>query len=243
MTPFSLLIGLGATLGLLRVLQNAPESSRIRWLLAALITQAGALVGARAGFVLTNLGYYQTHGSEIASFVSGGLSWPGALTGGLGVGRIILGLFKLPILEGLDRLFRMLLPLALFTWLACWQAGIAYGRPLPAGTAGGLMMMDESGMQTLRLPLQPLAAASLILLLGTAEWLLKKAERPGLKAGMIGLIFSLHAVFFSWMRVDPVQQYLSFRLDTWAAALFSLAALLMLIFILIRKPQRLEKPS
>ncbi len=243
MTPFSLLIGLGASLGLLRVLQTAPASSRLRWLLAALITQIGALVGARAGYVISNLGYFKTHTQEIAALHMGGLFWPGALAGALLFGLITLLLLKLPVFEGLDRLMRMLLPLSLFAWLACWQAGLAYGRPLSAGTSWGMLMTDESGMRTLRLPLQPLAALSLILVLGAVEMLTKKMLRPGLKAGMIGLVFSLHAVFFSWLQTDPIQHYLSFRLDTWAAALFSLASLAFLIFILIRKPQGSEKPT
>ena len=243
MTAFSLLIGLGASLGLLRVLQTAPASSRTRWLTAGLITQAGALIGARAGFVITNPNYFKTHNVEIVNLSTGGLSWPGALAGALLIGWLSLILLKLPMLEGFDRLSRLLLPLALFTWLGCWQAGIAYGRPLMAGTRWGMLMTDESGMQTLRLPLQPLAAVSLIFLMGTAELLLRNASRPGLKAGMIGLVFSLHALLISIFRVDPVQHWLSYRLDSWAALLFCLVMLVFLIFILARKPHGLEKSA
>ena len=98
MTPFSLMVGLGASLGLLRVLRVSPAATRLRWLTGGLITLAGALIGARAGFVIAYHQYYFAHTQEILRIDQGGLSWPGAIIGAIlfaWIGLLILGFYLL----------------------------------------------------------------------------------------------------------------------------------------------------
>ncbi len=50
----------------------------------------GAMIGARLGFVIQELGYFQTHLAEVFAVRAGGLSFHGGLVGGLLAGLIVL---------------------------------------------------------------------------------------------------------------------------------------------------------
>ncbi len=230
---FSLILGVGASLGLLRLLEKA----HLRWLCAGLIALAGALLGARAGFVIAYAPYFKMHPQEITQLQAGGLSWPGALAGFILFSILALFLLKLPRLEGLDRFSRLLLPMVVAIWLAGWQAGIAYGQALPARTWWGAWITDDSGMNALRVPLQPAAVLSALLLLGIGEALTRGLKRHGVKAALLLSLLSLHCLLFSLMRVDAVQSFLTLRLDTWASAFFLAGSLLFLLILLLQKKQ------
>lgn len=240
MKPFSLILGIGAIFGLLRVLQGSPPAARLRWLAVGLLTLTGALIGARVGFVAAYSAYFRTHLQESFQLTHGGLSWPGALAGAVVIFCLSARLLRLPLLEGLDQMSRILLPMAVAVWLGSWQSGIAYGQNLPAGTWWGIQTMDESGLTSLRVPVQPAAALSLLLVLGFCEWLIRDSKHNGLKSGIIGVVFSIHALLFSFMRMDSVQHFLGLRLDTWAALFLVLAALVYLA-VLLRKAQQSKK--
>lgn len=236
MNSFSLIVGTGAVVALLRILLEAPAASRIKWLTAGLITQLGALIGARIGFVLACGTYFSTHRIEIVQITKGGLSWPGALAGALLFAWLALRLLRLPLRSGVDLLSRMLLPIAASIWLAGWQAGIAYGQTLPADTWWGLQTADESGLIALRVPVQPAAVLSLLFMMGFCEWLTRSARRDGLKAAVSFAVLSTHSLLFSFMRYDSVQRFFGLRLDALAAILFTLVSLVWLI-LLLRKPK------
>ena len=235
MTPFSLLLGIGASLGLLRVVQTAPASSRLRWMTTALITLTGALIGARVGFVVAYASYFKIHPQEIIQITHGGLSWPGAVVGAILFAWLALMLFKLPKLAGFDHMSRMILPIAVAGWLAAWQASIGYGQLLPADTWWGMTITDDSGLTALRVPVQAFAVLSLILLLGVSEWLVRHAQKPGVKAAVITSIISIHALLFSFLRVDAVQRFFGLRLDTWVGIFFLSGSITFLIIILTHK--------
>jgi prolipoprotein diacylglyceryltransferase len=235
MSLFSLILGAGGSLALLRLLQHSAAKQHLRWLAAGLLTLAGALLGARLGFIAAYHTYFSTHSQEISHLTLGGLSWPGALAGFILFAWISLLLLRLPHLEGFDRLSRMLLPLATAIWLAGWQAGIAYGQLLPENTWWGLRFTDESGLTALRVPVQPAAVVSLLLVLGLIEWLIRNTQKNGLKAGVIFFVLSLHSLVFSFMRYDSVQRLLGLRLDSWAAIFFSVFTFLFFAIVFIKK--------
>jgi prolipoprotein diacylglyceryltransferase len=235
MNLFSLILGAGGSIALLRILQNSPAAQRFRWLMAGLFSMVGALLGARIGFAAAYHSYFSIHTQEIMHVTLGGLSWPGALAGGILFACLALLLFRLPLLIGLDHLSRMLLPIAAAIWLGGWQTGIAFGQLLPSGTWWGLMFRDESGLTALRVPVQPAAVISLLVVLGLIEWLMRQIQKEGLKAGVSFFVLSLHSLLFSFMRYDSVQSLLGLRLDTWAAIFFSIISSLFLAIILIRK--------
>ncbi len=235
MTLFSLILGAGGSIALLRLLQHSPADRRFRRVTAGVFSLAGALLGALIGFTAAYHIYFSTHTAEISRLTQGGLSWPGAQAGAILFACLSLLIFRLPFLEGLDRLSRMLLPLATAVWLGGWQAGIAFGQLLPPGTWWGLMIRDESGLTALRVPVQPAAVVSLLLILGSTELLMRQVKKEGLKAGVTYFVLCLHSLLFSFMRYDSVQRVFGFRLDTWAAVFFSASACIFLVIILIKK--------
>jgi hypothetical protein len=90
-------------------------------------------------------------------------------------------------------------------------------------------------LTALRVPVQPVALISLLLVLGLIEWLLRLIKKDGLKAAVSFLVLSLHSLLFSFMRYDSVQRLYGLRLDSWAAIIFSAATCLFLMIVLIKK--------
>lgn len=240
MNFFSLILGVGASLGLVRVLQASPAAERFRWLSAGLITLIGSLIGARLGFIIAYAGYFKINVYETLMFWQGGLSWPGAVVGAYLFARFAVVLIRKPYTLVLDKLSVLLLPIATAVWLGCWKAGIAYGQVLETGTWWGILTKDESGLEAIRVPVQPAAALSLLLILGITEWIIVRSQPLGVKNSIIGLVFSLHALLFSFMRVDPVQRFLSLRLDSWAAILILLGSSFLLLIRIRKKQKRLS---
>lgn len=237
----SLILGLGASAGLLRLLQAADASRRIRWLLAGLFTLLGALMGARLGFALLFHEYFRSAGIEIINPGLGGLYWPGAAAGAILFAWLGCSLLRLPRRIGLDRLSRLLLPLGIAAWLAAWQFGVAYGTTLPSGTWWGTMALDEGGNTALRAPVQPAAILSLMVLILLMERVVRKNPVPGLTAGTIGIVFFIHTFVFSFMRADPTRVFAGWRWDTWTALIFISASVVFLLVILrLNKTTKLE---
>ncbi len=235
MSYFSLLIGLGASFGLLRIIQRPPTPSILRWLTAGLITLFGAMIGARLGFAAAYDSYFKIFPAEIIQITKGGLSWPGAVIGAGVFALLALKLLKIPFWSGLDHLARMLLPISVAVWLGAWQAGIAYGSAVSSDTWWALNMTDSSGLTTFRVPVQPAAVLSLILMLILGEWLGRKPSKPGMQIARLATLFSIHSLLFSFFRVDPVQEVFGLRLDTWASLFFCIASLVLILMVMKQK--------
>jgi prolipoprotein diacylglyceryltransferase len=231
---FSLLIGVGAAIGLWRVYQTSPQDKRKLNIFYSLIVLLGALIGARISFILAHISYYQINIDESYQLWLGGLSGYGAFAGGIITCLVTAVIRKAKFRAELDQIAVMLLPIATAIWVGCTFAGVSYGAILQTGTWWGIRLMDESGVMALRVPVQPAGAISLIILLGFTEYFLKTPRQAGLKAGMIGMVFSIHTLLFSLMRVDPVLRLLGQRLDTWVSVLF-LAGSLILVAVSLRK--------
>jgi prolipoprotein diacylglyceryltransferase len=235
--PFSLILALGACFALLRVVFSSPSAQQLDWAVAALLCLSGIFIGARLAYVLEHFHYYSIHTDEIIRFWQGGLSWIGTIAGALLILPLVQRLWQWKFWNIADRLSLMVLPLSLSIWLACLVEGSAYGALLPQGTWWGLKVLDETGTQLLRIPLQPLAAFSLLVFLGLAEGLLKKSTRPGLAFSVLMLIFSADMLLFTFMRADPAQSWLGIRIESWAALIYTFCAILSTITIL-GVPQR-----
>jgi phosphatidylglycerol:prolipoprotein diacylglycerol transferase len=226
---FSLLLAIGASFSLWRLALASPAAQRFYWLLTGLLTLLGALLGARIFYILEHLHYYALYAKEIVQIWQGGLAWEGALAGALLSILLAARVWQWDFWQLCDRLMVMLLPLSLATWLACLLEGSAYGIALPQDTWWGIRVLDETGIAALRSPVQPLAALSLLVFLGLAEVLLRKSTRPGLRSSVLLLIFSLDMLLFTFMRADAAQSWLGLRLESWAALVYTFAALLSTI--------------
>lgn len=229
---FSLLLAIGASLALWRVALASPSAQRPQWLLAGWIVLLGALLGARLAYVLEHLPYYTLNPDQIIQFWQGGLSWIGVLPGALLLIPLVGKVWQWNFGYISDRLSVMLLPLSVATWLACLLEGSAYGAALPAGTWWGMRVLDASGVSTLRSPVQPIAALSLLVFLGLAELLLRSSSRPGLRTSLLIAIFGTDMLLFTFMRADPAQTWLGLRIESWAAIVTTFCAILSTISIL-----------
>lgn len=229
MSLFSVIIGLGASAALLQLALSVQESLRVRWLLQSLVVLAGALVGARAAFVLAHLHYYSTRGNEILNIGAGGWWWLGAVAGALLVAALIGWLSEHQTKVTLDRFSVMILPLAFSFWLAAWSAGVAYGARLDPAVWWGMPMLDDMGVVAPRVPLQPAAALTVLLVFAILEWHWRRPAVAGHKAAVLLVALGIHTLLFTLLRADVLQKWLGLRLDVWASIVTILAGAGLLI--------------
>lgn len=241
MYDFSLWVGIGATLGMWRIARSVPERQTNAWVNAALVVLSATLAGARLFYVLINHAYFAAHLIEIPQFWTGGLAWPGALAGAwLAILFLVFvsrstssrraRFGKSPLSLFGDRLYPLLPPIAITTWLACWKAGIAYGPLLPPGTWYGVPSLDESGSYHLRFPLQLLAALSLLIYFGVLELRVRPLQPPGKLSTLAWFGLLLNLLLASLLRADPAPYWNGIRLDTWMAIAF-LAVFSMIVLL------------
>jgi phosphatidylglycerol:prolipoprotein diacylglycerol transferase len=180
----------------------------------------GALIGGRAVFVWTNRAYFESRLLESMLVFQGGLSWPGALTGGLIFLPLAGWMAHLPTLRLADALVPLLLIVAISAHLGCALDGTAYGPEFPPPL--GLPLPDEWGRTAARLPLQALAA---LLTLGLA-FLLERCRpaRPGRLAALALLGLGVIQLPASILRADPTVEWLMLRPQAWTALALILAA-------------------
>lgn len=199
----------------------------------------GGLLGARIGFVLTHLHYYSIHREALAKFWQGGLNGFGAVTGIILFTIIAARVLHLSTLNALDLMSSLVLPLGAMAWAGCWAAGSAYGPTLAPGTWWGMMIVDETGLRSLRVPLQPAASITLFFCISLVERTAGKTG-SGFRFGWVGLILSIHTLIFSFLRSDPMQIIFGVRLDTWLA-LFSAVCFTVFIVILHKRMVKKDK--
>lgn len=237
MDVFSVLIGLGTLLGLGWVAWQAPEKQVFRHLDAGLWVLVGSLLGSRAAYVFYNWSYYRAHPLDIPQVWLGGFSGPGALAGAL-LALLVLALFtRQPLAILADAVLPLALTLTLTGWLACWQAGSAYGAETTSWW--GMPARDEWGHMASRFPVQltgALLTAGIIALLdGVRRWL----TTPGATAslGLLGL--SLESLGLSFLRADPPLVWHGMRLEAWTALGFTgVSIIALLVFYLIQRTKK-----
>lgn len=237
---FSLLMAVGAFVGLAWMAWQSPEEDALRRVDAGLWVLLGGIMGARAMYVAINWDHFQGHPWESLQISLGGLTWPGALAGGLICLALYTGLFRLPVGELVDALVPLLTSLVVSAWLGCWLDGCAYGPSAAAWWS--LPARDEWGTVAPRAPIQPLGAVLTVGLFWILERFADRARlSPGALAslGLLGL--SLLLFWLSFLRDDPAPLWHDLRLDAWAALAFTGLAVLALFVFTIKA--RLAKYS
>jgi phosphatidylglycerol:prolipoprotein diacylglycerol transferase len=234
---FSLILGLGAALGLLWVAWRAPAKMLIPRLDAGLLVLLGGLLGGRAVFVAIQWFYYQSHLLEILAIHRGGFSWAGALAGGLLALLLVAAFTRTPPGELADNLMPLLASLAVAAWLACWLDGCAYGPRTDQWW--GLPAVNEWGQLYTRIPTQLLGAVLTLVLFWLLDWFHSRLEarrqppRPGIFALLDLLALSLLMFALSYLRVDYTVLLYGLRLEAWAALGFAALAGIALLFMLL----------
>jgi phosphatidylglycerol:prolipoprotein diacylglycerol transferase len=231
MQPFSLLLGLGALTGLLLAGWRAPKKETIRYVDAGVGILFGALLGSRAVTVAVNFNYYQSHPGEIFQVWLGGLSYIGALTGGILALIIVAEWWRIPTGLLADTLLPLAGALTVTAWLGCWVDRCSYGVPTNAWWA--IPGRDEWGVLAHRVPVQLVGATLSLIFI----WLLDRASKrlpvPGLSAS-IGL-FGLSALMFSlsYFRADPTPIWQGLRLEAWGAIGLMIFSTITLVVLLL----------
>ena len=242
MQTFSLILGLGAALGLAATAWQSADKQAEGMVDAGLAALLGSLLAGRAAYVAAQWGYYQAHLAEIPQPWLGGLSASGALLGAM-LGLLVLGLLT-PRSSGASRssgaprspgtladaLLPLLAALTVSAWLACWLDGTAYGPRAAAWWA--LEARDEWGQLAPRLPLQAIGALLALGWFGLLERFRPALARPGQLAGLACLGLALELFGLSFLRADPAPLWRSLRLDAWGALAAAAFALLWLLFTL-----------
>lgn len=227
---FSVILSLGAILGLSLTVWRA-DSRKIFYMDVGIGLMLGAALGARAGFVLRNWGYFQTSAAEIPQIWLGGLTWPGA---GIGTFLALLAI-SLATKHHLGELADALLPLigalTVSLWLAAWADGNIYGPPTTAWW--GMPTANQFGEIARRWPLPALGAILSGLLVLAAEWARAKvwSKFPGRSAALGALGVSLTNLIISLFRVDPAPYFRGLRWGSWFAIFFVIASSVALFFL------------
>jgi phosphatidylglycerol:prolipoprotein diacylglycerol transferase len=243
---FTLILALGATLGLLWVALRAPDKEVLYTLDIGLLTLLGGLLGGRAVFVAANWVYYQSHLLEIFAVHRGGFSWTGALAGGLLALALIAAINHTSLGFLADAMLPLLAILTISGWLGCWLEGCAYGPRTDHWW--GFPVMNEWGQTAQRWPTQLLGAILTLGLFWLLDWshswleVRGRSPRPGTFAALGVLLLSLEMFALSYLRVDPSPMWNGFRLEAWAAlGLAVLSALVLGFSLLLPRSERRAK--
>jgi len=234
---FSLFLSLGTFVGLIWAIWQSSKLEATCVLESGIWTLLGALVGGRLFFVFFNWSYYKDHLIQTLQVYLGGLSWSGALIGGL----IALALYArvahqlFPDLA--DALIPLLACLSLSVWLSCWVDGCAYG--VSTSTIIGVPSPDEWGEVEYRYPIQLIGALFTLGLFWSSE---RAARRGNFKPGTLtclGLLnLALITFGLSLLRADPAPMWRGLRLDAWASLVFAGLGLITMFILYGRRKKK-----
>lgn len=224
---YSIFLAMGACLGLAWSAGRSSPKRAVPLVEAGMWCLLGALVGSRVGYVAASWLYYQDQIQESLQFYRGGLSWPGALAGGLLALAAFTAFNRLPPAGLADDLAPLLATLSVSAWLGCWVIGCAYGAA--SQTWWSLPSADEWGVIANRVPVQILGAIFTVGLFALIERLAETARlKPGYRALLSLLGLSLILLATAFLRADPAPVWNGMRLDAWAALVYSLLSLVSL---------------
>ncbi len=228
---FSLLVGLGAALGMGWSVQRGGglAAGAGFWVLFCTV------LGGRAAYVVVHWEYFAARPLEIVQTPLGGLSWPGALAGA-GLALLLAALLVPDGPWAADAVMPLFAMVSAAAWLACIPAGCAYGET----TTGAWLppVLDEWGIASPRVPLQTLGALGSVGLLALVDGLLPRLKRPGADAALLFFCLCLLTTVLSAWRADPGPMLQGLRLDTWAGLMLAVPALLIVLLVFILPPAR-----
>lgn len=216
---FTWLVGLAALLSLMLARRQSRGAAGIDLLLAVLV---GAVIGARALHVALHWDTFQMALGEAANLAAGGLSWHGAVIGGL-TGLALARRIErrngaaLSFSAALDALALALPLIGLGSWTGCIAAGCGWGQEVDtlANTPAWLVWesIDVYGIPAPRLSTQRFGivlCSVVLLILVVLFW-----RRIGVgRRFWIGLaLLSLGMFVIGFFRADPVASIAGLRAD------------------------------
>ena len=236
MQLFSVLLGLGALMGMLLIVWKAPKKETSRYLDAALVILFCALLVSRAGYVAVHFPYYQIHPGEMIQVWKGGLSGIGALAGGALAILILAGWWRGSTGAMADIFLPLVGTLTITAWLGCWMDSCGYGLPAKAWWA--LPARDEWGVLAYRVPVQLMGAIVTLVIIWFLDWVSKRISIPGVSACLGVFLIAAEIFALSFLRADSTPIWHGLRLDAWGAIGLMLFCLVTGVVLLFRWKKR-----
>ncbi len=228
---YTVLIDLGLAAALAWLYFTAPAGRGGRRLDAGLAATVGAFTGARLLYIIAHGDYYLPHLEEILSFWRGGLSWTGAVAGGL-LGALWYCRRRQESLAAvLDAAALPIALLGLLGWSGCLAAGCAYGFEVTPGEWPAWLTTQQPDLFGLTLPRFPTQALGVVwsALALVVVWLAARraARWPAGALGALALALVALGMFaLSFTRGDPAALVGGTRVDVLGSGLvLALAAL------------------
>ncbi len=228
---YTVLIDLGIAAALAWLYFTAPPGRGARRLDAGLSATVGAFTGARLLYIIVHGDYYLPNLGEILAFWQGGLSWPGAVAGGLLGALWYCRRRQEPLAAVLDAAALPIALLSLLGWGGCLAAGCAYGFEVTPGEWPAWLTTQQPdlfGLTLPRFPTQWVGVLWSVLALAGLWVAARKAERwPAGALGALALAVAALGMFaLSFTRGDPAPAVSGTRVDVLGSGLvFALTAL------------------
>ena len=238
MSFYAFMLGIGASVGLWRIYQMAPLEQRNEYLNDGLLVQFLMLIGARLGYVLQYWPYYQSAQQEIFLLETGGLTLWGAMVGGLLGFILVVSISQRHIYQIADALSPMMAPISIFSWLASWRVGVAYGPIALPGAWWSLPTVDEFGQLAYRFPLQIAAAVSILVSFLWLETVKPFNGIVGMQASMSLFVMGGILSIFTMQRVDPVPVFWQQSPALLASSILLATGILSMAWITVRELRR-----
>jgi phosphatidylglycerol:prolipoprotein diacylglycerol transferase len=205
----------GAVVACLSARRRGLNLSRV--LDAALAAAVGGLVGGRAAYVAARWAYYQDHVRRALRPWDGGLSWHGALAGGLVAVLAYCAIRRISLRSMLDVLASGVAILAACAWLGCLMNGCAYGIETYPGQgvlwALSMELPDLYGIRAPRVAVQLLGAGWSAVTLAALVVAGRRARRKGLAFPLWVALYGAGSFGLGFVRSDEVAMVAGWRAD------------------------------
>lgn len=211
---YPLVLAVGVSLALVWMATIHPRSNLESSLDLGLVATFAGLIGGRLGHVVGYWEYYDGRLAEALQFWQGGLSWAGALAGGLLGVALFDALRRRDFWADADRLAAPGLVVGAAGWFGCLLDACAYGQP----TAQGPLMPDFLGVVAPRWPTQAIGGVLTLVALAALYRLTELEPRPGLLAAAALTALGAINLLVATLRGDPSPVVAGLRLDGVAAA-------------------------
>ncbi len=230
---YGVLAALGAALGLALFLGRTARGERRRALWTALLALLGALLGAKALYLLT-----APPGLALREQLLAGAAFYGGLAGGARFGAWAARALRLPALPLLDRAAPALALGHGVGRVGCFLAGCCYGRP--AEPPWGIVLAEALGAprDVPLFPAQLLEAGCNLLLCALLLLYARRRRAPGQVFGLYLLLYAAERFALEFLRGDGVRGFAAgLSTSQWGAiggALLGLALLLRVLRLELR---------
>jgi phosphatidylglycerol:prolipoprotein diacylglycerol transferase len=215
---------------------------------AALAAALGGLVGGRAAYVAARWAYYQDHVRRALRLWDGGLSWHGALAGGVVAVLAYCAIRRVSLRSMLDVLAPGVAILAACAWLGCLMNGCVYGVETYPGQgvlwALGLELPDLYGIRAPRVAVQLLGAGWSAVTLAALVFAGRRPRCEGLVFPLWVALYSAGSFGLGFVRADEVAMVAGWRADQVAdLALAVIGTMILAVGLLVRRDPPSPSPS